>query len=63
MCIPKSYHKCHVQFLIIIHGMMFLLEEKKVLSANRYLGQSGSFHSWCSADLNVLNLNEKPLLD
>lgn len=29
MCIQKSYRKSHVQFLIIIHGMMFLWKRKK----------------------------------
>ena len=43
------------------------VEEKKVPSANRgrveIFRTSGSFHSWCSVDLNVLNLNESHLLD
>lgn len=43
------------------------VEEEKVPSANKNIveifGTSGSFHSWCSVDLSVLNLNESPLLD
>lgn len=39
------------------------VEEKKVLSANRYLGQVAHFILGVQRDLNVLNLNERPLLD